>query len=93
MPRWLAIIQHISEFKQLESVDYGIATAQKTNRGKATTQAILSYVGKPFEILIDGRPSTIPGTRVNRYDSLGLNCLQILNLVLNRYILPHSDFD
>jgi hypothetical protein len=42
------------EFKNLEMVEYSISTAQKTNRGLATTAAILSYIGKPFKTLING---------------------------------------
>ena len=42
------------EFAALDSLDYGIATAQQTNRGLATTAAILTYVGKPFETRING---------------------------------------
>ncbi len=35
-------------FARLEAVDYGISTAQQTNRGLATATAILSYIGRPF---------------------------------------------
>lgn len=50
-----------SEFSKLEDIDYGIATAQQTNRGLATTAAILSYVGKPFKALIDGKSQDVYG--------------------------------
>lgn len=57
-----AIIDHYKpEFARLSSVDYGITTAQRTNRGLATTQAILSYCGKPFTTRIGGRERTIHG--------------------------------
>ncbi|MEN8207254.1 MAG: saccharopine dehydrogenase NADP-binding domain-containing protein [Pseudomonadota bacterium] len=50
-----ALVDHYQhEFGALESLDYGITTAQKTARGLATTAAILSYTGKPFRTLIDG---------------------------------------
>lgn len=55
------IDQYIDEFKLLNSVDYGIATAQQTNRGLATTSAVLSYAGKPFKTLIDGTMQKIVG--------------------------------
>jgi len=59
-----AIIDHyINEFEILESVDYGITTAQKTNRGLATTSAVLSYAGKSFMTLINGRKQRIYGWR------------------------------
>lgn len=48
-----AIIDHYSEqFAALNKIEYGIATAQLTNRGLATTSAVLSYAGKPFTTLI-----------------------------------------
>jgi len=48
-----ALVDHYQhEFSSLESLDYGITTAQKTNRGLATTAAILSYTGKPFKTLM-----------------------------------------
>ncbi|MCP4090266.1 MAG: potassium transporter, partial [Gammaproteobacteria bacterium] len=50
-----------SEFETLESLDYGITTAQKTARGLATTAAILSYTGKIIPTLIDGKMTNIYG--------------------------------
>lgn len=55
------IDSHIGEFKTLERVDYGIATAQRTNRGLATASAVLGYAGKPFETMIDGTMRTVYG--------------------------------
>lgn len=70
-----AIIDHyIGEFESLESVDYGITTAQKTNRGLATTAAVLSYAGKPFMSLENGQARSVygwRGLRLRRY--WGLN--------------------
>ncbi len=66
------------EFQEIESLDYGITTAQKTARGLATTAAILSYTGKPFKTLIDGRQTTIygwQGLRVRKYKDLGWRLL------------------
>ena len=48
-------------FGRLESVDYGISAAQQTNRGLATTSAVLSYVGKPMTMLRDGTMRTVYG--------------------------------
>lgn len=74
-----AIIDHyISEFSALEHLDYGISTAQRTNRGLATTAAILGYTGKPFETLIDGRKEIIYGWQnlhVRKYHGLGWRLL------------------
>jgi hypothetical protein len=57
-----AIIEHyLSEFKELNTVKYAIATAQLTNQGLATTTGVLSYAGKPFETLINGQFQTIYG--------------------------------
>jgi len=57
-----ALVDHYKhEFSSLESLDYGITTAQKTSRGLATTAAILSYTGKPFKTLIDGVMKNVYG--------------------------------
>ncbi len=55
------IDEYIGGFKTLEKVDYGIATAQLTNRGVATTSAVLSYAGKSFTTLIDGKMQNVYG--------------------------------
>jgi saccharopine dehydrogenase-like NADP-dependent oxidoreductase len=45
-----AVIEHYRhEFQTIDSLVYGIAPAQKTPRGLATTQAVLSYLGKPLK--------------------------------------------
>lgn len=57
-----AIIErYVGQFKTLESVEYAISTAQRANRGLATTQAVLSYAGKAFKTLIGGSQKTIHG--------------------------------
>ena len=53
--------RHIASIQRLTALDYGIATAQRTNRGLATTAAVLSYAGKPFTTLIDGERRTVFG--------------------------------
>jgi len=61
-------------FASLQKIDYGISAAQQTNRGLATLAAILSYAGKPFTTLIDGRWTTVygwQGLHAEKYPSLG----------------------
>lgn len=55
------IDRYKSDFHALEKVEYAIATAQLTNRGLATIRAVLSYAGKPFITLIDGKMQPIYG--------------------------------
>lgn len=50
-----------ADFATLELLDFGIATAQKTNRGRATSELVLSYAGKPFTTLIDGAQKQVYG--------------------------------
>jgi hypothetical protein len=62
-------------FAKLTGVTYGIAAAQATNRGLGTAAAILSYVGKPFTVLAEGRRKRVfgwQGTRAVRYPELGV---------------------
>lgn len=45
-----AVVEHfLGEFKQIDTLDFGIAPGQRAERGLATTQAILSYVGKQLK--------------------------------------------
>lgn len=55
------VFKHKDTFRHLDSLDYGIATAQKTNRGLATVRAVLGYAGKPFTTLRDGAMVTVFG--------------------------------
>jgi hypothetical protein len=89
-----ALIDHYrASFKSLDSIDYGITTAQQSTRGLATTQAILGYTGKPFTTLINGAVKTIygwQGLRLRRYPHIGWrwlsNCaIPDLRLFPNRY--------
>lgn len=79
-----ALVDHYrGSFRNLESLDYGITTAQKTNRGLATTAAILSYVGRPFQALRDGREERVygwQGFRLRRYRRLGWRCLGLCDV-------------
>lgn len=55
-----AVLEHYrSEFATIESLRYGISPGQKAERGLATTQGILSYVGKPLK--------AVPGDTKRRY--------------------------
>jgi hypothetical protein len=89
-----AVIDHYRPgFARLDAIDYGISAAQQTNRGLATTSAILSYVGKPLLRLRDGRMQRAFGwqdTHAVRYPELGLrlfgNCdVPDLDLFPRRY--------
>ena len=55
------IDRYQNEFSHLQSIDYAITTAQMTNRGEATTAAILSYAGQPFTTLINGKNQHVHG--------------------------------
>jgi hypothetical protein len=68
------IDSYLPQFSRLDSVDYGISAAQQTNRGLATTSAVLSYVGKPMTQWRDGVPHTVHGwanTHAEHYPELG----------------------
>jgi hypothetical protein len=87
------IDEALPRFGRLDEVDYGISAAQQTNRGLATTSAVLSYVGRPFASLRCGRSETVHGwqdIRAERYPELGLrlmgNCdIPDLELFPERY--------
>lgn len=69
---------YLPQFEALESLDYGITTAQKTNRGLATTAAILGYCGRPFKTLIEGQQKNVYGWQslhVRKYGALGRRLL------------------
>lgn len=58
-------------------------TAQKTTRGVATTAAILSYTGKPFTALQEGKPCHVYGWQNlhgRRYSGLGWRLLGNCNI-------------
>ena len=71
-----ALIDHYRPgFARLLAIDYGISAAQQTNRGLATTAAVLSYVGQRFTRLRNGRMAAVHGwqdSRAVRYPELGL---------------------
>jgi len=71
-----AVIDHYRPaFSRIDSIDYGISAAQQTNRGLATTSAVLSYVGKPFTMLKDGSLHRVYGWQdlhAEQYPELGI---------------------
>lgn len=79
-----ALIDHYKdEFEALESLDYGITTAQNTTRGVATTAAILSYTGKPFSTRINGEEKIVFGWQnlhARKYSGLGWRLLGNCNV-------------
>ena len=79
-----ALIEYYSgEFERIESVNYGITTAQKTTRGVATTAAILSYTGHPFKTLINGKVKNVYGWQdihFRKYKGLGWRLLGNCNV-------------
>ncbi|MBM93292.1 MAG: potassium transporter [Legionellales bacterium] len=57
-----AIIDHfLPQFQNLTRAEYAITTAQLNHPGLSTIQAALSYAGKPFNTLIDGKVTSIHG--------------------------------
>lgn len=69
------IDRYLPDFARLTRVRYGISAAQQTNRGLATTTAILSYVGRPFLAWRGGRPYRVFGWQhlhAVRYPQLGV---------------------
>lgn len=66
-----AVVDHyLPEFDLLEEIGIVIAPAQKTPRGQATLGAVLSYCGKPFPWLHDGRWTNTHGWQSLRRVSL-----------------------
>lgn len=74
-----AIIDHyLPQFQKLVSIDYGITTAQRTNTGLATTEAVLGYAGKPFKTLLNGKVQDVFGWQdltLRKYPQLGWRLL------------------
>jgi saccharopine dehydrogenase-like NADP-dependent oxidoreductase len=63
-----------SRFSAIETIEISIAPAQQTPRGAGTVAAVLSYCGRPFEALVDGRRETHYGwqeLRRQEYPELG----------------------
>ena len=61
-------------FTTIEKVEISIAPAHQTPRGMSTVSAVLSYCGKPFQVLVDGDWVTRYGwqdMRRHRYPEFG----------------------
>jgi saccharopine dehydrogenase-like NADP-dependent oxidoreductase len=59
----------LENFSQLYGIDYGICAGMKSGLGLATLQAVLSYCGKPYSVLNDGKRVTIFGlARARHHD-------------------------
>jgi len=57
-----AVIQHfLPHFQALEEIEYSISSGNQTDRGEATVRAILSYTGKPFQRLVNGKMQSVIG--------------------------------
>ncbi len=57
-----AVIQHfLPHFQALEEIEYAISPGNQTDRGEATVRAILSYTGKPFTTLVNGKMQSVIG--------------------------------
>lgn len=91
--------QYKNEFSSIDSLVYGITPGQKTERGLATTQSILSYVGKPLKP-ISGATRTVYGWQdlyLQPYPIIGkrwmANCdIPDLDLFPNYYKIKHIQF-
>jgi hypothetical protein len=70
-----AVIDHLkSGFDSIRDIEISIAPAHQTPRGTGTIAAVLSYCGKPFQVLLNGHWVTMYGwqnMRAQRYDDLG----------------------
>ena len=65
---------HAERFASMDVVEAGISPGNRTERGLATTQAILGYVGRPFSVLRDGawrREYGWQSLRRVRFDGVG----------------------
>lgn len=70
-----AVIDSLKDqFDEIHSIEISIAPGHQTPRGVGTIAAVLSYCGKPFRVLVDGRWVRRYGwqdLRVQRYPRLG----------------------
>lgn len=81
-----------ADFSEIHSLRFGISPGQKAERGLATTQGILSYVGKPLKPFASRKQPAYGWQDIHRqaYPALGkrwmANCdIPDLDLLPNRY--------
>lgn len=95
------VAAHASRFAELHSVESAISPGNRTERGLATTRAILGYVGRPFPALVDGHRRDVHGwqsLRRIRHPAVGTRWVARcdvpdLDLLPHRYpSLRHCDF-
>ena len=95
-----AVLEHFRpEFSKISSLRYGITPGQKAERGLATTQAIMSYVGKPLKPFRGRKKSAFGWQDIYRqsYPELGrrwmANCdIPDLDLFSERYGISQIQF-
>jgi NAD(P)-dependent dehydrogenase (short-subunit alcohol dehydrogenase family) len=66
--------EYRKEFQTINEINISIAPGQRTPRGIGTIAAVLSYCGRPFEMLVDGHWRIVHGwqdLRYQRYPALG----------------------
>lgn len=87
------------EFSSIDEMRYGIAPGQKSERGLATTQGILSYVGKALKPFPSGKDKMFgwQGLYRQKYPQLGkrwmANCdVPDLDLLPERYGIKRIQF-
>ena len=61
---------HLHEFSRLDSIETGISASEKIP-GTATVAGVLSYVGKAFDVLRDGKQSRVFGWQGLRRERFG----------------------
>ncbi len=70
------VIDHLRDrFASIREIETSIAPAHQTPRGTGTVSAVLSYCGKPFDVLVDGHWTKMHGwqnLRVQRYTEFGI---------------------
>lgn len=91
--------QYQTRFKTLDALIYGISPGQKAPRGLATTQSILTYLGKPLKQIgtEDRQRFGWQDLYLQDYPELGkrwmANCdIPDLDLFVTRYGLQHIQF-
>jgi hypothetical protein len=95
-----AVLEHYRpEFTRIDSLRFGISPGQKAERGLATTQAILTYIGKPLAPLANDKTPRYGWQDLycQNYPALGrrwmANCdIPDLDLLPVRYGIRHIQF-